>query len=443
MKKKTLYIILFIGFSIALAYFLRYKLGVIYNNKVPSYAETIIHVNLREIEHDIFIDAIKNPWDYVSSSSSSKTNEKFLLDGISIPKNIFFFTNSSNLKGTLSSNILNIKDTKAFKTYLEEQGFEKTTKQSLDFYKKNKLAIAIQKEKFLILFEYDKTNTSLNINSLFEETLFLNKDHYVFNEITKSKSEITIKRSDSFMELDFEDGLAKITGKLSNKVDLFTPNNSTIKNENVVVNASGKINTKMVLENSSKYTKDKFKKLTSLSFDSIVQKWNGYFHIDLKSIENKVDTIITYEYDDDFNKTEKKSIQKISHPNLDMKLGGKQLYQYLVTKNAIKVVENDSLLVTIPFLKLHPKNHETYLNLSTHTMDRKDDIKGTNSDRFLLYINFDKYLQNQLDFYTLNKSKRIDLLKMFSAKVDQHNNFSATLNLKNESRSFIGQLIKP
>lgn len=448
MKKKLVYILLTLAVVFTVAYFFRYKRGLTYTNKVPASAEAVFHVNLRQIEQHVLFDALGNPFSYIdfSSSSDDGDDEKVdFLDVVEIPKSIFLYTNAKNSNGFLISSKIEIKDIADFEKFLAQEKFKKIASlNNVIIYQKDKLFFAHQNESLLFAYNYKKgAEAKIALTEALSNTSFLTDEDVLLKKIKTSKSDaVFASTKNDFLELQLNDGELALNGFLNKQFDLFLPAKTTTYVDTVVAHSVGKVNTLFLQNTLTNKQKEKFRKLTSLSLDSINQKWTGDFSLNIANIESKIDTIVTYEYDDDFNKVEKKSTHKLVNPNLDLQLYGSSLHSYLIQENAIQLVESDSLFTTIPLFKLYAKNASNAVFVSSDKVIKS--IKPVNSStKFSLFLNIEKYLGNQLDFYTIKQNERVNLLKNAFVSLSNDNKLSVKVRLKNISRNFAGQFIKP
>lgn len=447
MKKKLAYFFIAVVLILTVVYFFRYKQGLQYDDKVPASAEAVLHLNLRQIEHHVLFDAIANPFSYIDISSSKKDDDKkdkvSLLDGVSIPKNLFLFTNSSNFNGFFISNKLKIKDKTDFEKFLIQEKFTEQARGEVAVFQKGKLFVAMRNDDFILAFNYKSAQSSPSFfKDIFNNVIFLGEDDALLNSIKKSTSDgVFVTKSNDYVELALNDGELTINGTLNDSFNWFLPTQTKQYNDTAVAFTSGKLNVK-TLQQLTEKQKEKFSKLTSLSLDAIMQKWSGDFSLNIASIEHKTDTIVTYEYDEDFNKVEKKSTQKLVNPNLNFNVSGVQLYDYFVAQNAIQLVEGDSLFTTIPLFKLYANHSNETIAISSDKEMKLQNSK-TSDSKFSLFLNIEKYLKNQLDFYTIKEDEYIDLLQKMTAFISKDNQLSVKIELKNKTRNVAGQFIKP
>ena len=121
MKKRLAFIFLGILILLSVIYLLRYKRALVYEDKVPKSATEVIHVNLRQIEHHILADVIKYPLKYIDFKIPKKKKDSLLLKKtISIPRNLFFYTNEAQFNGIWISSFIKVKKQEKLWAYLIE-----------------------------------------------------------------------------------------------------------------------------------------------------------------------------------------------------------------------------------------------------------------------------------------------------------------------------------
>ncbi|MDE0536830.1 hypothetical protein, partial [Tenacibaculum sp. L6] len=76
MIKKIAYTFLIVCCIVVTVGFFRYNPTVIYAGKVPVSAETVIHINIREIEYNILTSFLEHPLSQVDFKKSSTVKEK-------------------------------------------------------------------------------------------------------------------------------------------------------------------------------------------------------------------------------------------------------------------------------------------------------------------------------------------------------------------------------
>ena len=447
MKKRLAFIFLGILILLSVIYLLRYKRALVYEDKVPKSATEVIHVNLRQIEHHILADVIKYPLKYINFKLPKKKKDSLLLKKtISIPRNLFFYTNEAQFNGIWISSFIKVKKQEKLWAYLIRDGFVKSNDKGVTLFHKKNVVLAIKDKQLVVAFKENKEATiSAVASEIFEEKKFLSEASNVLKSIVNSKSDISYATvTDDFVEANFKNGLFEVLGTLISDVFL------TVKIGDFSKNSLGHISTKINKEHKlfkaliAEENSRKFNNFSKLSIDSIISKWSGSFAFNFKSINSKTDTIITYDYDDDFNKIEKIAVQELTVPELDFSFDtDSNLFGYLSNKNAIQVIEGDTVFTSIPLYKLYAGTTATTLIITTQKDFSGFPIKE-NKIKLSAYFNIEKYMQKPLEFSFLpTKNSYLQLLKETSIMYTADNKLSVKLMLKNSERNFIGQLMKP
>lgn len=447
MRKKWLYFFIVFVTLVVVLYLWRYKQSQVFENRVPANATKVININLRQIENHLLFDFLANPITYLKPhkrKDSIKKPRLSLTKGISIPRNILFYSNADELKNNWFSSIVAINDKEDFFSFVLKEKFVKSIENETVFFTKDNFVLGVKDEQLIIGLKIDK---KLNINqlltSLFDVKDFLSEDTTVFKQLINSSSDIYYSSSNDFLQVNFNKGIFELQGNLNS--DLFVVATNSVSDKSGVIALTVKINkNNKVFNQFLEDKKDKFNEITHLSLDSIVHKWNGKFNMNITSIEQRTDTIISYEYDDDFNKVEIKSTQEKKTPTLVLVLGQEKtssLSDYFYGKNAIQVVDSDTIFTTIPVFKVLASNVEgdfkLRVNKYTNTVSPK-----TIPSKLSFYFNAEKYMKNPLDIpLNRDQEKLLKLVKTTNIEWTEKNIFSLKIALKNTNRNFMGQLI--
>jgi len=447
MKKRLAFIFLGILILFSVVYLLRYKRALVFEDMVPNSATEIINVNLRQIEHHILVDVIKNPLKYIDFKFPTTEKDSLLLKKtISIPRNIFFYTNDKKFNDIWLSSIIKVKKQDMLSDYLIRDGFVKSNEEDIMLFHKHNLVLAMKDKRLVVAFKKSNQATlRAFVKEIFEENTFLSITSEVLKPVIASKSDISYATlTSNFLEANFKNGLFEVLGTLNS--DLFLVS----KNRDFSEKSLGYINTKINKEHKlfqlliTEENKRKFNDFTKLSLDSIICRWSGSFAFNLKSIQRKTDTIITYEYDDDFNKIEKVAEQELTVPAIDISFDVDiKLFDYLSKENAIQIVEKDTLFASIPLYKLYAKPTASTLNISSQADFSGFSVKE-NKIKLKAYLNIEEYLQKPLEFSFLpTKNGYWQLIKDTSIKYAANDKLSVKVVLKNRERNFITQFVKP
>ena len=452
MLKKLVYILLGVTAILLVTYLARYKQASNFTDRIPATATAVININTRQLEHHLLVDLLTHPSSYIDFTPSveedSVEEESFsLTKGISIPKNILLYTDNSTLEKTWFTSVFELDDVAELSAYLLSEKFIKQQHGAIDLFKKGAISFAIKSDKLIISLNYKSEKDTLGkLEAIFNETDLLLATSPLLKTIVNNKSDICFTSTEKdFLEANFRNGKLEVLGILNSYSDLFIANSQPIFSENSMAHISGKFNKESAYfqKLSGSDHQKKFEEFTHLSADSIISKWNGDFSMNLQSIEHKTDSIVTYDFDDDFNKVEVISTQEIIVPNVNISLGkisDNNIFHYFEQTGAVKIIETDSIFAAIPLYEFRASDKQNTLEIYTvHICDNKKQQSAKLSGHF----NLAAYLQNPLDIpLPLVDSTYQNFIKDISVELSDKNEFHLEINALDSDRSFLGQLIK-
>ncbi|WP_420552267.1 hypothetical protein [Tenacibaculum aiptasiae] len=444
MIKKIVYSILLILSIIFTVGFFRYNPTVNLSNTIPTSAEAIVRINLREAEFNIVKDVVLHPLSYIDFEESSESNSEkriSFFDQIEIPNNVFFYTNSTILKDLWVSSPVEVKDKVGLVSFLKKEGKLIGNKTRIDCFIYKKLFFLLKENKLSVVYSLKKTtNIDRVLNTVFEKKSYLNENDAKLLKLKNSNGVIAFQSKEfGFFELEKDQEKLILKGGLNEEDSPFLAYDSQELKEGIA-SFSGRINKEYLLSSIDAKKKEKFKKLTNLSLDSLRNYWNGKIDFSLESFQSKNDTIVTYEYDDDFNKVEKKSIHKSLLPNVCLRIGGDKVYEYLKRNKGIQNVEGKELLVLNPLFKTYANNEEDELLMSS-TYDTVGDFTVDKKNRLSVVFNVESYLEENRGLYTLS-NKYLKQVQKIKATVSNDNQLELIVSLKESSLKSIYQELK-
>ncbi len=383
---KILLGLLLLTLFLGAGYWWRYKKNFVYTQVILSDANLLIDIDLRSIENSLLWDFIAHPFDGLDIGwSFGKEDGEEDIDtpskGLSIPRHLIIFANSKqpsiwysapvSIDGSKFSEYVDTLLTRKELIQMDDNLVFDFDKNIFFHWSKNELAIAYANEIQAKTVQLNLQNLLLNkdVNPLpkeFVQAAESNNHHINFwhqaMELTRNKPVL--------LYADFLEGVFNIEGDIPFQY-VFPINNNTSVKKGFVVNFWANLNWQ---ENGlagfiqNKFSAKDFSKWTSMSLDTVLQYWDGEMSLQIPSVESVVDSIITYEYDDDFNKIEKVTTQKSMKPKTTLQFSVTQdsaLYHYAISVGVIKTVKEEIRYVGFPFLKLYATPENQHLILST------------------------------------------------------------------------------
>ncbi|MDE0535919.1 hypothetical protein, partial [Tenacibaculum sp. L6] len=327
-----------------------------------------------------------------------------------------------------------------FVEVLKETGFKEENIGKTTIYRKQQITCVVNNNEVQILFKVDKSaKVSNELIKALDKGNYFSDDAEIFSNIKKHKSPIAFSTNKGgfFKVLVGEDQLS-IEGKLNENSDIFLPFKAGFEVD-AIATVSGKLNTKKLAKILPENTSEKFRKLTTLSLDSIAAKWNGAMDFNFSSFVEKSDTIVTYEYDDDFNKVEKKEIQQTITPNVTFNAEGEGLCEYLHEKEVIKQVDDNEVLTLMPLFTTYSFCKESGVQFASQKQPVLNEFKKLD-DKFYFSFNVAQYQAKDRGIYSF-KNNYLDKVQVLQLSVVNNNQLKATVKLKNTSKNFFLQLL--
>ncbi len=369
--------------------------------KVPENTFAVVKINIDDLLLEMFKNSLSNYTDYYQSreDTSKIKSPKIWNIGLDIPAVLYLFTLSDTSYQYYT--VLNVNNKSKLESFLTNQlglSVDSTFQSQSDglqkLHKKHVTILLGDKKMVLSLGSKSADNTLMDLLKSDQQNWFL------ANSLGEEVKEINdgdltyVDKNKNWSNLNFKDGMFEFSGYF--KSDLFRfPSEALqreISNDNIL---SFQLNTDLSL--IFKNRQADLEKL-NLPVDSIYQYVGNYVDIALKDkLVLERDTIITYDYDDNFEMIEKKEVQEIEVPDLSFHIkASPHLLSYLPEKIFYK------------FTKTHSQG---LINLSTNH-DLKQSEQYNPSEYVLLF----NYVNKPLSARYLNWLPNYDKINLAEIK---------------------------
>ncbi|MGJ8591536.1 MAG: hypothetical protein ACSHXF_03250 [Aquaticitalea sp.] len=378
-----------------------YRNTVSYKNVIHKDANSIVKIRVDAIGRAIVWDAFKNPSYYYQNQNEKDSidDDDKLEKGFQLPANVFLFTIKGKSVSTLFTSF-NISNSDNFKAYLSSDfNMEKAYKIGNIQVSKNKdgniLAAYTDKQCVLV---YNPKKES--VDTVFEDVLIKNNTlksgDDLFDIAKDATSHINYVSLDDRVSINFKRGLAIVEGYVA------ISDNVTFPKQTLYPEFSEGSSLKFYLnalssKSNETITFNDFK----IETDSINSHYKGNFSIEIANTTLQNNTIVTYEYNDDFEKVETKLLSEKQVPEITLQLSAdsQKMLQYLRNEHILK--ENKLNPELFPLYQVRVDSTSFGLNASTN-LNHQINIKKISHDAFFeLQIDFEK-LKQQNHFPILN-----------------------------------------
>lgn len=325
MNKKKIIVPLFLLLAVAVYFIAFHKDKSL--QYIPDNADAVVLIDTKKLTGQYLFSLATHPSKWSGSKAKSKTSGSLKDSGIRIPDFLQIF----HIKDTKFSewySVLELKDSQKLITYLKKQNF--VAKGNNRF----------QKEQFFVMIEgnYCIAGSSDLAFETLQKKLLQNSVHHVWEAdhfIQNTLGSISFISGQKIRNFSIE----------LNEDEIEINNNSNPEIFNTIASKFEKGNHFLELELDRENIRN-FTRFFKKSIADSSQITSLKAAADLKQIN---DTIVTYEYDDNFNEVERKTVQKITQPSYMIDIlsnDPEKTWQYFQSE---KWINNENQFTAIPF----------------------------------------------------------------------------------------------
>lgn len=119
----------------------------------------------------------------------------------------------------------------------------------------------------------------------------------------------------------------------------------------------------------------KASRLLNFDIDSLMEPGNHYYQLDVKGIKTRLDSAISYEYDNDFNQVEKVVVNNVDEPSFKMNVSGfnvSGIYSYWKNNQKLEETPEGALFTPMPLVKSYAElESPTDLSITSNNYKRE------------------------------------------------------------------------
>jgi len=356
---------------------------------IPSNTTALIKINVDEIYKSVAFNMLGNWGHYLKPEGKKSAPDK--LDkfdtGLKIPASVYFYTLAGKPKTTFFSR-LEIKDSIAFSNFVKHRlHLSKSKIQGIDFSRSTRgnFIIFYNKTTAAIALSLQSEDVEQALIDVLNQKDFVKLDKSNFNEFKKATSHIAFSDKTNSGNLNFDNGEINFNNTLLSQT-IVPKTKASHRNFNPESTVT------MWLNANFKKMENKIFKLknSSLNPDSVLKYFDGYMDFEWVNSTQQTDSIITYEYNDDFEKVEKVSLQKSNVPQFSIQINANAdgLKNYLYKQNIINLDSGWVNKTTFPLYKVFVNGTKDNLNFSTQKNKMTDNNTVFSEAFFYLNVNF-------------------------------------------------------
>ncbi|MBB6239424.1 hypothetical protein HDC90_004077 [Pedobacter sp. AK013] len=396
--KKFLKITAAIVILLLIFYFGFFKYRQIQSNKVliPSATHTLYKINVDELYKTFAVSYLKHPSQY-SGTDKKGINEKVtdLNTGIKIPANIYLYDLKGKIKNTFFSRF-EIVDSLAFKSFILKK--LSLTEKDINFFQSadSTICLLFNKKAVALAFSPKKESVKTALEEILAQKNMVKISDSKFEQMAALSDHLSFQNAENLSKINFTDGKIVFSSELVNKwiEPALQPKHRVLNPQSTVsMWLNGKF--KSVLSNKSAIASS-----SVFSKDNFLRFYTGYLDFEWTNTVKQVDTITTYEYNDEFEQVEKKVARerKIPGISINMSANDQEVSNYLKSSGFLDQSTGKISAAMIPLYQVYFKGSNGNIQLSTLS-NAKPDLKMESANDFF-YLKIDlKKLVKQIPFF--------------------------------------------
>lgn len=412
-----------------------------YQNKIHKDADLVFKINLDGIFKTMSADFISNPGYYLSADKKEGSSAR----GISLPANIFVYTLHSKSAGTYFCT-LSVADSAALEPYLKRVFKLKTFQRnangtSTGSSADQRLTVVYNAKNLAMAYSLKKEAVTGILNDVLEQKNMMDPAAPEMIALKKAAGHLSWNFNGYQGSLNFKDGQALVdcTFPVS---DLGIPEQTGYRNS-FAKDAALKIWLNAGLTSILAHQEFNFRNF-NLQSDSLLKSYGAYVSLELDKNITQQEPVITYEYNDDFEKVAQTTLKATAVPHLKLSFSGKPdpVLRYLKMKNIINDT-NQLNRELFPLYQVFSSRQNDGWQLSTKEGDsfRTELIKSP----YFFYAEADiNRIKAQKQFPLLNSYlEPFTHLKLTATKLDaKKGRLQGQIDFKRKNVNSFSQLIK-
>ncbi len=357
MKKK--YWLLLLLFGIIIFGYVKLFYSSISKTNVPSNADMVATIDVKKVIRTVIWDIVTHTSKWkIKSRSTTATDAVDLKDVFVLPD----YAQAFHIKGEPTNawyTVLQIADEDLFTKALKQYGFTALFKNQYTSADK-KLGIAKNGSNIIVSsFALDSAN---NLNALLEsfaKNSFLATEK--LNQITAANSHFTMfiaadnfLQKDAIVKANITNDNILIDGELNPKAAFSFVENNFAVSDNAMMSLGFTQPTKAVYDLISRNDKINISNAIGVDTDTLFMPSNKYYQLQVNGIVPRIDSAISYTYDDDFNAIQKVVVNNVDEPMYNFVIAGDSVQSIFNNWVSNKTLVNDNgsqLFRPIPLVK--------------------------------------------------------------------------------------------
>ncbi|WP_029275361.1 hypothetical protein [Pedobacter borealis] len=422
----------------------KYRRYVAEQTLIPKNATSLIKINIDELYKTLASNMLGNPSYYFKSDFKKDTSNKpdKFNNGLEIPASLFFYTLQG--KSGIYFSRFELKNVNDFENALRDLMHLEITK------KTEGINVAKSKLGNVVIY-YNRKSAAISLSVKVENIDRILMDilsQKNFVKVTESKYKYTAK---SLQHIAFETALHQGYVNFDNGVVNFS--DVVIANQIIPTNTqSNHQHNKDAI--ASLWLNADFKNVShrvfktknfSIEPDSVLKYYKGSVDFDWLSTIQQTDSIVTYDYNDDFEKVAKVSLQKRDVPQFSIAIhaDANGLKNYLAKQKIINLDSNQVNKSAFPLYQVFVESDQQNVYFGTKKQMTSKNGSVPSPDFFYFFVNFEK-LNKQSNMGQFNNYLKTYKTLQVTGKLigGKQMQFDGNLVLMNKNINSLYQILK-
>ncbi|MBL3658849.1 hypothetical protein [Fulvivirga sediminis] len=421
---------------LALYLYLQLRQSRSYNN-IPEGANLVMRANIDQLFKKLLFNSLTNPkYYYQSSSDSTDTDDETEDPSFVIPANVFVYNLGATPNTFYTS--LHIKDSTGIQAflkkklsidqYLEEDNF------TYGFTDNHQLQVIYNEDRAFLSLSIDRQNVKSELKDLLFNLKPMDRNTPIITALRDADSDISLLGESNELNVDFNTGEVIISGLTSFNKYLKTPNQASVKQPLDSLGLHAWLSATPTDALDTLFTINHI----TLSGDTLRTYYHNAIDFQIAETTLQSDTIITYDYNDDFEKVEQKEIKTSKVPGIciAIKCDSDAMQRYLKNKGILDNAKvNESFF---PLYSLNTTQKDSLLiihNLTDYTANYKSSEKVMG-----LYVDFNQ-LQTQLPILN-DKVDYLSKAELYGSKEKEKLKLEGSIKMTQSDLNALIQFIK-
>ncbi|QIL40967.1 hypothetical protein G7074_17875 [Pedobacter sp. HDW13] len=424
-------------------YFGFFKYRQIQANRVliPVTTQALFKINVDELYKTIAVSYVKHPSQY--SGTDKKGIEEKIADlntGLKIPANIYIYGLKGQAKNTFFSR-LEIVDSLAFKRFILKK--LSLIKKDTNFFQStdSTFCLLLNKTSVAIAFSPKKVAVKTFLANILNQKNMVKIGDSKFNQLADLSDHMSYQDAENLSKLNFTDGKINFSNEFVNRwlEPAAQPKHRILNPESTIsMWLNGTFKPALVKKNTAVSA-------AVFSKNNFFKFYKGYLDFEWTNTVKQMDTVVSYEYNDDFEQVEKKAARARNIPgiSINMSANDQEVSNYLKSSGSLDQSTGKISTTVIPLYQVYFKGNNGNIQLST-LPNAKPDFKMESADDFFYFKVDFKKLFKQMSFLTVSDNLNIfSQLEMHAKSIGKDKiKLESELLFVNQDANSLIQLLK-